>query len=184
MEEKYELITLFGKPMLYSCWRVSDEEVPEGLHKYEVRYDDDQNGDMAEVSNHILVNFMGTILSKSIIENKQIGSDIYDTVSGIPIEPDDYSYDGDLLTIEEYLENYPILLDESQIETDMLTEEDEIVDDGSRLSKLSACTIACNLLSVLDSINDAEFVDEVINCVVSNDAFVLGQLASQFIGTK
>lgn len=180
MEEKYELITLFDEPMLYTDWRLDDSEVPEGLHKYEIRYDDDQKGDMVEVCNHILVNFMGTVLSKKPIEDKKIGEDVYDTVTGIPIELDDYNYIGDIMTVDEYLRDYCGLSISALEAAGVLAEEEENIADYDE--KLKACATACNLINLLDSINDAEFVDEVVSCISSNDAFSLGQLAAQFIG--
>ena len=180
MDEKYELITLFDEPMLYTDWRIPDSEVPKGLYKYEIRHDDDQKGDMAEVCNHIWVNFMGTVLSKKPIEDKKIGEDVYDTIEGIPIELDDYNYTGDVVTVDEYLRNYCSLSLSGLEAAGVLVEEEENIADYDE--KLKACTTACSLINLLDSINDAEFVDEVISCISSNDAFSLGQLAAQFTG--
>ena len=172
MKTEYELITLFGMPMLFADWRIADSEVPDRLYKYEVRHDDDQRGYMCEISNHILVNFLGTVLSKNIVRDEVSGADIGDTGVGITIGLDDYNYTGDTLTVEEYLENYTNLLDESQA--------DEGIVDSTE--KLKACTTACSLINLLDSINDSEFVDEVINCVANNDAFTRGQLITRSTG--
>lgn len=84
------------------------------------------------------------------------------------------------MTVDEYLRNYYSLSISALEAVGVLVEEEKNIADYDE--KLKACTTACNLINILDSINDAEFVDEVISCISSNDAFSLGQLAAQFIG--
>lgn len=42
--EDFELVEVFGRPMLFTCLRVDRATVPEGYHVYEVRHDDDGDG--------------------------------------------------------------------------------------------------------------------------------------------
>lgn len=170
MEEKYELMMLFGEPVLYCDWRIPNEEVPCGLHKYEIQHDDE--GNMSQIRNSILIDFMGTVLSKKAIEDQTIDGTVYSTACGIPLSIEDYNYVGSFHTAKEYNESYAVLIGETK-------EPWELPED--KHSKLSACTTACRLMVILDSIEDAEFVDKVIGYVSSNDAFSLGQLAAEFI---
>ena len=45
MTEQFEDVTVLGHPMIFTCLRVDRDTVPEGLYMYEVRHDDDQQGD-------------------------------------------------------------------------------------------------------------------------------------------
>lgn len=49
MTEKFEDVTVLGHPMLFTCARVDRDTVPEGLYMYEVRHDDDQQGDPVQI---------------------------------------------------------------------------------------------------------------------------------------
>ena len=50
MTEQFEDVTVLGHPMIFTCLRVDRDTVPEGLYMYEVRHDDDQQGDPVPVS--------------------------------------------------------------------------------------------------------------------------------------
>lgn len=43
-KERFELVEVFDRPMLFTCLRVDRNTVPKGLYLYEVRNDDDQCG--------------------------------------------------------------------------------------------------------------------------------------------
>lgn len=71
LKERYRLKNTFlypGKFKDTEIWFIDERvELPEdcGLYKYEVRHD---NGDPVEVSDKVIVDFYGTIISKKIID--------------------------------------------------------------------------------------------------------------------
>lgn len=56
MTETYERVIVLGQPMLFSCLRIDRSTVPKGMYLYEVRHDDDQQGDPVQIGQWILVN--------------------------------------------------------------------------------------------------------------------------------
>lgn len=101
MPEKYEVITLFDKPVLMSVGRIDAQNVPPDLYAYELRHD--EGGDIAAVEKSVRVNFAGTILSKDKIEI---------TSNCRKIDYDDYNFLGIGYSADEYLDNYDELVSE------------------------------------------------------------------------
>ena len=63
----------------YTCCRVKDDEVPAGLFRYDIREDDNGEGDMCELKEFVLVNHHGTFLTAMPIDCKDgIGIDEWD----------------------------------------------------------------------------------------------------------
>lgn len=60
--ELFDVVEVFGKTGLYCDCRVSPDDVPEGLFKYECRSSDDGNVDFCTLEKSVYVNFSGTIL--------------------------------------------------------------------------------------------------------------------------
>lgn len=70
----YEQIKLFGKKVLFTSERIRDSDLPKGIYKYEIRHDDECQGEMVEISKRIYVNHWGTILSNKEIDLGHFGS--------------------------------------------------------------------------------------------------------------
>ena len=66
--EKYDLIELFGKPALFTGERLSQANIPAGLHVCHVRGDDETTGGFAELAPRVLVNHFGSIVTKEPID--------------------------------------------------------------------------------------------------------------------
>lgn len=79
MTEQFEDVTVLGHPMIFTCLRVDRDTVPEGLYMYEVRHDDDQQGDPVQIGNWIMVNHWGTIISNKPIRLEQARTGIMPT---------------------------------------------------------------------------------------------------------
>lgn len=106
MTEKFEAVTVFGHPMLFTCLRVDRNTVPEGLYMYEVRHDDDGQGDPAQIADWIMVNHWGTLIS-----NRPIRLDFvpFWNKSFRDIDPEeDWNYEGYTIKIDEYMAETPI----------------------------------------------------------------------------
>ncbi|MEF9962150.1 MAG: LPD28 domain-containing protein [Anaerorhabdus sp.] len=99
-DETYEEILLFGQPVLFNPMRIAYDTLPKGMYRYEIR--DDGAGNMYQLGPRILVNHWGTILS-----NKPIKLD-RDFFRDIDENVDVDRLDGNSITIQEYLEKYPI----------------------------------------------------------------------------
>lgn len=105
MDEVYEEVTVFGKPMLFTCLRIDRDTVPKGMYLYEVRHDDDQQGDPVQMANWIMVNHWGTLIS-----NQPVKLEKSPTVNNAyrDIDPEtDWNYEGVDSTLKEYMEKYP-----------------------------------------------------------------------------
>ena len=99
-KENFEEVTILDKPALFTHARIDRSTVPEGYHLYEIRHDDDGQGDAVQIARGILVNHWG-----SVITNEEIAlpPDGY-----LDIEPEALNYStGDCENIFEYMEKYP-----------------------------------------------------------------------------
>lgn len=105
MNEVFEEVTVLGKPMLFSCLRIDRDTVPKGLYLYEVRHDDEQQGDPVQIANWIMVNHWGTLISNKPLrlEKSQRNNNAYRE-----IDPEkDWNYEGVDCTVKEYMEKHP-----------------------------------------------------------------------------
>ena len=50
MNERYEEITVCGKPALFTSIRIRRDTVPDGLYAYDVRHDDECRGIPCEIA--------------------------------------------------------------------------------------------------------------------------------------
>ncbi len=96
--ENFELVEVDGRPMLFTHARVDRDSVPDGLHCYDVRHDDDGRGISVEIKPHVTVNHWGTILSKAELPLKE----------GSYFPKDDFNYLGDEISMDAYLKTKQI----------------------------------------------------------------------------
>ncbi len=78
--------------------RISRKTLPDGIYAYDLRDRDDCSGNLAELRNFVLVNHLGTVITKEPIE----GAD-----DGIVLEEKDYSYLGEEISLEEFTNSAP-----------------------------------------------------------------------------
>jgi hypothetical protein len=105
MVESFENVTVLNHPMIFTCLCIDRSTVPEGLYMYEVRHDDDCQGDPVQIANCIMVNHWGTLISNKPIrlEPSANGNNAYRD-----IDPEnDWNYEGTLTSIKEYMEKNP-----------------------------------------------------------------------------
>ena len=99
--EKFELISLFGKPTLFTSLRLDRKTIPDGLNAYDIRHADEDGFDAAGIKPYVMVNHMGTIITKETFEFEKND----DFVSDIEIGDDDFLFlDGGNLTMQEYID--------------------------------------------------------------------------------
>ena len=49
-ELRYERVRIFEKEAFFTCDRIQEDSVPEGLYQYEVRHDDDGFGNPVQIA--------------------------------------------------------------------------------------------------------------------------------------
>ena len=105
MKETFEDVTVLGHPMLFVCARVERDTVPAGLYMYEVRHDDDCQGDPVQIANWIMVNHWGTLISNKQVrlEPSKNGNNAYRYIN----PENDWNYEGIVTTVKEYMEKNP-----------------------------------------------------------------------------
>lgn len=103
-EERYERVDVFGKECLFTCARINRDSVPEGLYAYDVRHDDDCQGDPCEIKPYVLVNHWGTIICAEPIEMsdcKELGANLACRY----LDDGDFEYTGMMTTLDSYMKN-------------------------------------------------------------------------------
>ena len=103
--EEFEDVTVFDRPMLFTCLRCDRSTLPKGMFLYEVRHDDDQQGIPCEIAEHILVNHWGTLITNKPIalNSGHIGDRPYWLID----EETDWNYEGTTSTLTEYMQRCP-----------------------------------------------------------------------------
>ena len=101
----FEDVTVFDRPMLFTCLRCDRSTLPKGMYMYEVRHDDGQQGIPCEIAEHILVNHWGTLITNRPIRLKSDGAGTkpYRLID----EETDWNYEGTTTTLKEYMERCP-----------------------------------------------------------------------------
>lgn len=68
----YELISFKGHEVLFTPSRIKATSIPNNLYLYETRYDDKHCGIISGLSTHVLVDFLGSIISsKELLLDKE-----------------------------------------------------------------------------------------------------------------
>ncbi len=105
MAEKFEEVTVFDQPMIFTCLRIDRETVPKGVYLYEVQHDSNCQGIPVQIAEYILVNHWGTLLT-----SRPIRLDTH-PASGKRyrlLDPEkDWNYEGLGTTLQEYLKKHP-----------------------------------------------------------------------------
>lgn len=100
MTESFEEVTILGRPALFTPSRIDRSTVPQGYHLYEIRHDDDCQGDAVQVAKGIVVNHWGSIIT---FEETHLPPDGY-----LDIEPEDLKHGaGDCRTMDDFMAMYP-----------------------------------------------------------------------------
>jgi len=100
MTEDFQEATILGKPALFTPVRIDRSTLPHGYHLYEVRHDDDCQGDAVQIARNIYVNHWGSLITRDEIT----------LLDGfLDIEPDDLNYSvGDCRSMGDFMAKYPL----------------------------------------------------------------------------
>lgn len=96
--ERFEAVTVFGIPMIFTNLRIKRSTVPEGCYAYDVRHDDECQGIPVQIKEFVMVNHWGTIISSKpldLIDN--------DGTCRYVDEESDWNYEGYTVSLAEYL---------------------------------------------------------------------------------
>lgn len=100
MEVDFEEVTILDKAALFTPLRIDRDSIPNGCYLYEVRHDDDCQGDAVQIGLRIMVNHWGSLVTRDEIE---LGDDGF-----LDIDPDDMNFGaGDCRSIYEFISKYP-----------------------------------------------------------------------------
>ena len=100
MTERFEEVTILEKPALFTCLRIDRNTVPRGYHLYEVRHDDESQGEAVQLAKGIMVNHWGTLITRDGIKLPSEGF--------LDIAPEDLHYStGSCRTMREFIDKYP-----------------------------------------------------------------------------
>lgn len=92
--ENFDLIMVLGEISLFTQCRVDRETVPENLYVYDLRHTDDDDSLIASIEERVIVNHMGTIISKHPIPLENGYRDL---------TTDDWSFVGYGVTLETFI---------------------------------------------------------------------------------
>lgn len=109
-EETFENVTVFDRPMLFTCLRCDRSTLPKGMYMYEVQHNNDGTGEPCEIAEHIRVNHLGTLLTNHPIDLEQV-VEIWKPFR--PMTEDDWSFEGTESTLKEYMTLHPPKRDKS-----------------------------------------------------------------------
>ena len=112
LSDKFDLVVIFDKPVLFTCERLNRNVPIDGVNYYDIRHDDECRGDMAQLKDRVMVNHWATVISKERFEPREVGGKIFTTAEGVDMDESDYNYLGETLSVSEYLEKYDELVRE------------------------------------------------------------------------
>ena len=96
LNEKFQEIEIFDKPGLFSNGRLRDEDVPEGLYRYDLRGSDYDPGQPITVEKTVVVNHAASVL---MAEELDLGAD-----GRLELGEDGLNFTGAELTVREFME--------------------------------------------------------------------------------
>jgi hypothetical protein len=101
MEEIFEEVTILNIPALFISLRIDRRTVPAGYHVYEVRHDDDCQGDAVQIAQGIMVNHWGSLITRDEIA---LPDGKY-----LDIDPDALVFaPNDCRCMSDFMEKYPL----------------------------------------------------------------------------
>ena len=101
MVVSFEEITILGNPALFTPVRIDRSTVPDGYWLYEMRHDDDCQGDVVHIAIDIVVNHWGSII---LLDEIELPPDGY-----LGIDPMDVNYGtGECRSMAAYMSKYPL----------------------------------------------------------------------------
>ena len=90
----YESFEILGHDAVVTDSRINRDTIPEGLYAYDLRHSDDDWGEICGLANKVVVNFFGTVITKTPIPNVEHEIDIH--------EDQDVKYSG-ATTLDEFI---------------------------------------------------------------------------------
>ncbi len=73
-EETFEEAVIDETPAIFTSFRINRDKLPQDVFAYDIRHADDDGMEAAEIAKHVLVNHMGTVITKEPLELDEHGS--------------------------------------------------------------------------------------------------------------
>ena len=96
MAEKYELMGLFDRLVLFTDGRFKSSEIPEGMYRYSLRHGDDDSYPCT-VEEQVIVNHYGDIITDRKFEFPE-------GEHSLPVTEDDWGFCDASMTIKEFVD--------------------------------------------------------------------------------
>ena len=96
-DEQYQEVELFEKPALFSNGRISRDNLPEGVHCYDLRGSDDDPGSPICVEERVVVNHAGSVILTAPLEFPEEGRLYFTDETGL-------NFNGGMLTLSQFLQ--------------------------------------------------------------------------------
>ena len=109
MTERYEEITVCGKPALFTSIRIKRDTIPDGLYAYDIRHDDECRGIPCEIAPFVMVNHWGTIILAEPLELPDDGRRYIDEDTDwnyAPLDGEDTANHKPCTTISDFMTAY------------------------------------------------------------------------------
>ena len=103
---RFQTVTVFGTPMLFTESYVDPETLPKGVYQYLVRHHSEDLEKPVQITDWAVVNRMGSLLTTEAIPLDKIPGS-YVKKRSVDSEKD-WEWNGYFVKLHEYLERYPV----------------------------------------------------------------------------
>ena len=103
---RFQTVTVFGTPMLFTESYVDPETLPKGVLQYSVRHHSEDLEKPVQVTDWAVVNRMGSLLSSIPVSMEKVPGS-YVKKRAVDAEKD-WEWNGYFVKLHEYLERYPV----------------------------------------------------------------------------
>lgn len=73
-EETFEEVVIGETPAIFTSLRIDRDELPQGVLAYDIRHADDDGMEAAEIAKYVMVNHMGTVITKEPLDFDKYGT--------------------------------------------------------------------------------------------------------------
>lgn len=105
-EHRFDTVTVFGVPMLFTPGYVEPETLPTGVYQYSVRHHSEDLEKPVQITDWAVVNRFGSLLSSVPVQMEKVPGS-YVKKRAIDAEKD-WEWNGYSVKLREYLERYPV----------------------------------------------------------------------------
>ncbi len=98
-ETLYQEVEIFDQPALFSNWRLTDKDVPDGLFRYDLRGSDDDPGEPIAVERDVMVNHAASIITAKPLELPEEGYCLFTEDEGL-------NFTGGEISVRQFMQEH------------------------------------------------------------------------------